>query len=62
VKTKCVNCGLIYDPKARPLPACGSDDGPTGPKGAEQQPVSGRMLLFIRCVLSVRAPKRKAKR
>jgi len=52
---RCVVCGLKYDPKKK-LPACGSEDGPKGPKNlrAEER-------KFTRCVLSVRFPRRTAK-
>lgn len=42
---KCAVCGLIY-PLTGPYPACGSEDGPKGPRG-----LNAEMRRYMKCVL-----------
>lgn len=47
MSVRCATCGLHYDPSQAPLPTCGSEDGPAGPRGIGPE---GRK--FMQCVLS----------
>jgi hypothetical protein len=48
-RVKCALCGLRYNPTAKKLPKCKSDDGTKGPRG-----YSWSALAVIYCVLSAK--------
>lgn len=52
-RVRCATCGLTYDPSQKPLPPCGSEDGPAGPQG-----FSPEERKFMKCVLSCVAARR----
>jgi len=54
-RMKCANCGIVYDPTQSELPPCGSEDGPTGPKGLDRE-----QRKFMRCVLEAPPVKKAA--